>query len=262
METNYDKSDNVEEQVEYMSWKNSHQRGKIISGLLIVIFGSLYLMHEIGFAIPHWVLSWKMILIGLGFALTIKHKFKKLSPYILMLVGGVFLLKDFYPLLVNVRLVFPIIIIAVGIGMIFKSKRGPKHKNHRFKKKEFEKFNYQEFDDLSKDDFIDSVNFFGGIKKNVVSKNFKGADIVTVFGGSKIDLSQADFEDKAILDLTSVFGGMSLIMPPNWQIKSELVTLFGSIEDKRQAQASLDGIDKVIVLRGTCIFSGVEIKSK
>src|SRR5690349_22431252 len=41
--------------------------------------------------------------------------------------------------------------------------------------------------------FIDVTAVFGGIKKNVLSKNFKGGDITSFMGGSEIDLSQADF---------------------------------------------------------------------
>src|SRR5204863_7230856 len=83
------------------------------------------------------------------------------------------------------------------------------------------------------EDFIDSTAVMGGVKKNVLSKKFRGGDITNVFGGTELNLMQADFEGTASLELTQVFGGTKLIVPANWQIKSDFVTVFGSIEDKR-----------------------------
>ncbi len=243
----------------YLSWKKTQRRGKILGGTLIVLFGVLYLLNEVGIQIPKWVFGWEMILIGIGLVVTIKHKFRKLFGYVLMLIGGTFLLKDFYPHLINVRLVMPIIIIAVGLSMIFKSRNSDKD-IRKFKKK-FGHAPLDGLDGISPEDFIDSFSFFSGVQKNVLSKNFKGADIVTVFGGSEINLAQADFEKEAIIDVTTIFGGMNLTIPPGWQVRSEIVSAFGGVEDKRPTWNGMETDKKVIVLRGTCIFGGVEINS-
>jgi len=78
----------------------------------------------------------------------------------------------------------------------------------------------------------------------VLSKKFKGADITNVFGGAEINLSQADMESTATMELTNVFGGTKLIIPAHWEINSELVSVFGSIEDKRSIQPNIVGGDK------------------
>ena len=86
--------------------------------------------------------------------------------------------------------------------------------------------------------------------------------MVIVFGGADIDLSQADFENTITLEITQVFGGTKLIVPANWEIKSETVTILGSIEDKRNVQPKLnDEAPKVLVIIGTTVFGGIEIKS-
>lgn len=38
------------------------------------------------------------------------------------------------------------------------------------------------------------------------------------------------------LEITTIFGGTKLIIPSNWEIKSEAVMIFGGIEDKRRMQ--------------------------
>ena len=113
----------------------------------------------------------------------------------------------------------------------------------------------------SQDDIIDSTNIFSGTKKVVLSKRFKGGDIVSVFGGCEIDLTQADMTTPAELEVTAIFGGATLIVPSNWAIKSEAVTIFGGIGDKRRITPSPDSPTKTLILRGTMIFGGMEIKS-
>ena len=113
----------------------------------------------------------------------------------------------------------------------------------------------------SQDDFIDSTNIFSGTKKVILSKNFKGGDIVNIFGGSEIDLSQADMTSPAVLEVTAIFGGATLIVPSNWAIKSEAVTIFGGIGDKRKITTMPESPTKTLVLKGTMIFGGMEIKS-
>ena len=95
----------------------------------------------------------------------------------------------------------------------------------------------------------------------ILSKNFKGGDIVNIFGGSEIDLTQADMTTPAILEVTAIFGGATLIVPSNWAIKSEAVTIFGGIGDKRKIVPTTESPTKTLVLKGTMIFGGMEIKS-
>ena len=113
----------------------------------------------------------------------------------------------------------------------------------------------------SQDDFIDSTSIFGGAKKNILSKDFKGGDIVNIFGGTELNLTQADIKGKVVIELTTIFGGTKLIVPSNWSVQSEAVTIFGGLEDKRSLSATTDNSDKVLILKGTVIFGGIEIKS-
>jgi hypothetical protein len=61
--------------------------------------------------------------------------------------------------------------------------------------------------------------------------------------------------------MTTIFGGAEIIIPANWQVKSEIVSIFGGMEDNRYQRISDDGPEKVLILKGTCVFGGVEIKS-
>lgn len=243
--------------------EEAHKRGKIFGGILVVIAGSLFLGRELGVAIPSWVFTWKMFLVALGLLIAVKHNFRQTGWIILILVGGAFLVGDIYPAVAIKPLIWPIVIILFGLYLIFK----PRHRFRRWEKWEGKHQHYNRFSCVREgesihEDTIDSTTFMGGVKKNILSKNFKGGEVTNVFGGSEINLSQADFENTVTLELTNVFGGTKLIVPANWEISSELTSVIGNIEDKRPVNHKIAGeASKILILKGTTFFGGIEIKS-
>ena len=83
------------------------------------------------------------------------------------------------------------------------------------------------------DDYIDAVSVFGGVKKTILSKDFKGGDIVNIFGGAEMDLTQADINGRVILDITQIFGGTKIVVPSHWQVVSDIAAVFAGVDDKR-----------------------------
>ncbi|MBL0342628.1 MAG: hypothetical protein IPP71_18090 [Bacteroidetes bacterium] len=113
----------------------------------------------------------------------------------------------------------------------------------------------------SNEELMESVAVFGGIKKNVISKNFKGGEAVSIFGGTEINLSQADINGNVELELVQIFGGTKIILPPHWQVKSEMVSIFGGIEDTRIVQKEVVDFNKTLILKGVSLFGSIHIKS-
>lgn len=237
------------------SSKKRHHLSKIITGLLIVGVGVVILMKQMGMHLPNWILSWKTLLIAIGITHLIKHNFKGMAGYVLILIGTVFLFNDIFPLGINAKFIWPVVIIGFGILVISKTVFGEK-KNISFIGDE------KSFYEVDSEDYIKAESFFGGVTKNVVSKNFKGASVSSVFGGTELNLMQTDFEKKAVIDLNCVFGGASLIIPSDWKVVSDLTSVFGGIEDKRSVSSlNMENDSKVLILKGKCIFGGVEIDS-
>lgn len=236
--------------------EKNHQKSKVIGGLLVIVAGILVLLHQMHLPIPKWLLSWEMILIAIGFVMLIKHNFQKTGAYIMILIGGVFMLKDFYPTLIETRFVWPVLIIVFGISMLLKNTKWSS------KKKLKAVDAAEDLKNINSDDYVNSASLFSGITKRVVSKNFKGASISSIFGGNEINLSQADFSGEAVIDITCVFGGVTLIVPSQWKVKSDLTSVFGGIDDQRPIMV-LESIseDKLLVLKGSCVFGGIEILS-
>ncbi|MBT1689751.1 hypothetical protein KK078_24530, partial [Fulvivirgaceae bacterium PWU37] len=136
-------------------------------------------------------------------------------------------------------------------------KRWHERRHHRYQ----QQFG-ADFTEETAEGLIDSVTIFGGTKKVIISKDFQGGSAVTVFGGAEINLTQADIQGRAVLDLVQIFGGAKLVVPANWRIQAdEMVSIFGGLDDKRNPATLNPDDNKVLILKGTSIFGGIDIKS-
>ncbi len=260
-------------------WEKTHRRGRIIGSLLIITAGSLFMAKEAGALIPEWVFTWKMLLIAIGVHVALKHSFRKFFWLPLVLVGGVFLItQDIAPELAMSKYLWPAAIILVGLLMLFKPRKkcGPYHNYHRWKRHQWKHRNWEEHKEKhweqkrfqyseeggSPEDYIQADIVFSGVKKNIISKDFKGGKINVVFGGAEINLSQSDIQGRVEIEISQVFAGIKLIVPAHWKIKSEMETIMAGMEDKRNVRNDVVGdSDKILVLKGSIVFGGIEIKS-
>jgi hypothetical protein len=82
---------------------------------------------------------------------------------------------------------------------------------------------------------------------------------MSFMGGSEINFMQADILEPVVVEVNNVFGGTKLIIPSNWDLKNEISAVFGGVEDKRNFNTSLPDSSKQIVLKGNCVFGGIEV---
>lgn len=245
--------------------ENSHIKnsGRVWSGVVIVVIGLAFLLDNIGFDIPNWVISIWTFLIVLGLFIGARRNFRGIGWLILVLIGA-------YNTLDNMGLDFDFSKYALGVGLvivggflIFRPKNSFKDGGlfglRKKGKLDSATFGYDKT--ANNNDIIDVMAVFGGSHQTVYSKNFQGGDITAVFGGADIVMTQADFPETVSLDVTAVFGGIKLIVPPNWAIKSNVTALFGSVEDKRAHTMPISEMQKTLILNGTALFGGIEIKS-
>jgi predicted membrane protein len=248
-------------------------RGRALTGVLLFFIGILLLLKTSNWVwFPDWFFTWPMIFIAIGIFSGLKHGFRGGGWVVFLLIGGLFLANEVDRTLHMDRYVWPIILIAIGIGFILRPRRY--HHWRRWRRYNYEAKWQQEPDtmgtsanagtmpgDYDRRDFIDITAVFGGVKKNVLSKNFKGGDITSFMGGCEIDLSQADFTGMVKIDATNIFGGTKLIVPPTWDVQNDISAIFGGVDDKRQITGVTLDPNKVLVLDGTCMFGGIEIRS-
>lgn len=232
------------------------QNRRTIFGFIAVGFGLLLLASNFNFInynMSRVVFSWQMILIVIGVVQITNHK-NKPTGYILIAIGSFFLLPEIFHFPFNfMRLFWPVLLIIVGLSFIFF------HRSKNFSasadSKQFDKDNIASA-------FIDELTIFGGTKRKITNKEFKGGRLTTIFGGAEIDLTQAELaEGSQVLEITCIFGGSSLIVPPDWTIHVDVVSVFGAFEDKRTFIKKTEKTAGILVVKGIAIFGGGDIKS-
>ena len=244
-------------------------RSNIWGGLILLGVGALLLLRQAGVYVPDWVFTWQMALIVLGIMSGLKHGFRGGGWLVMILIGGIFMYDRFQPGLNLYRYIWPLVLIGIGMLIILKPGRCRRWRHGRRFKEGFEKWKESNHgfvpgdmpQESSREDYLDVTSIFGGVKKIVVSKNFKGGDITNFMGGTEVNLSQADFQGTVTLDTTNIFGGAKLVVPASWDVKSEATAIFGGIEDKRDLHTIKPDPNKVLIIDGTCIFGGIEIRN-
>lgn len=223
----------------------------MLVGLMIVAFGLLYMLRNME-VIDHstWrmIFSWPMLLVALGLVNISEKKYG--WGLLLLAVGVVFLFDRYYDLPYNLFTFFwPVIIIIIGISLIF---------SNAFSSIAFRRGR----PDVStqEGDYIDEAAIFGGSERTIHSQNFRGGKIVSIFGGTKIDLTQCQLSPEInVIEVIAVFGGSTLIVPNDWNVKVESFNAFGGFADKRK-NLNIDH-GKMLIIKGAIIFGGSELKS-
>jgi predicted membrane protein len=233
---------------------------KIWTGLFLIVVGLLLLANRMHAGIPDYIFSWPMLAIGVGLLIGIQHRFRTFIWIIPVVWGGFALMDQLNPDLNLRNYTAPLVLILIGLFFIMRRRRHPGYAQRREWSEQWRNMRQDyEINKSTDGEWIDSTSVFGGAKKIILSKNFKGGDVTCFMGGAEIDLSQADIQGKVVMDTTAVFGGIKLIIPPNWDLKIEITAVFGGVEDKRPVQVAKADPDKILVLDGAAVFGGIEV---
>lgn len=158
---------------------------------------------------------------------------------VLGVVGTLLLLKNLAAIDFNVfSLIFPIILIAIGLSVI-----GAQSKQRKAAATS------HNADDIS-------VIFSGSETVNA-AKDYQGGRITALFGGAVLDLRDATIKKEATLDITAICGGVELRVPREWRVVSKIAPIAGGVENKTQGADDAP----VLMLTGVVALGGVEIKT-
>lgn len=234
--------------------RHHHSSGtsKIAIGVVLIILGSVLVIERTGLLpsyIENILFSWQMLLIAIGFVITIGNG-NKGPGLIVMAVGGFFLIPELFDIPFRTyRLFWPALFIIAGVIILT---------NARW----FKSDNWKSRSTASSDE-IDITHIFGGGERIVTSDNFKGGRITAIFGGSEIDFTRAQLAPGTNeVEVTFIFGGGSLIVPSDWNVVLEVTPILGGFSDSRKiVHSNPIDVSKTLVIKGTVIFGGGEIKS-
>ena len=190
---------------------NGIQNSRIGSGLLLLLAGVLLFAYKMGAPIPGWIFTWPVLLIVIGLLVGIKSKFQNPGAFILILIGTIFLADKTIPGIDFHNYSIPTLLVGIGLIIIFRPKKERwRNKNTRNypgndpfavpgNPTGESNFKLVDSNDAESGEFINVQAILGGVKRSVQSKNFKGGEILSFFGGSEISFMLADIRHPVVM---------------------------------------------------------------
>ena len=111
---------------------------------------------------------------------------------------------------------------------------------------------------ISREGRLEYTSIFGSQKEIYPNEQFRGASILTVFGGIELNLENAIVNEDIIVNSTVIFGGVDIIVPNNVNVKISSVPIFGGAANK--ARPCMIANAPTIYISATCIFGGLDSK--
>jgi predicted membrane protein len=216
--------------------------GRIWIGVLFLLFGFLFLLHQTDVIDFPQLLSngWPLILIIIGVIQLVSRKHSSAtSGFLFLFIGLLFSVNQWLDLNLTAY-IWPLIFIVIGIVIIFTRGRHEKSSHH--------------------ENDLDTFVFLSGAAIKSQSKALQGGSITCILGGAEIDLRHAVITDGAVLELTTILGGAEITVPRNVQVEVSGTPFLGGWED----QTRIDKDDEeVLTLQVNCvtILGGVEVRN-
>jgi predicted membrane protein len=252
---------------------------KVVVAIIIILTGIFLLFYNLGF-LPHSyfciVFSWPFLLIAIGATLLVdKRSNNRDVGIILIFIGLAFsapkilsLLVPYLFLHVNISgLTLSICIIALGVYFLIKSQRHKskscvvEHHSPHFKKEDFASMPFTDIPDNGSG-HVKREYVFTGTRERI-SAQIKQVEIEAVFSGVEIDFSQAELSPEVknvYIKATSVFSGITLYIPDDWDVLIQKTGVFGGFGDKRFTKKQQTSNEKLVILELEAVFGGGEVK--
>jgi len=219
---------------------------KRILGIFIVFIGGLFLLDSFNIGIDAWGMVesfWPIIIIAFGITNLIGSDGVRLSGVIMIVVGVIFLIETSGYSVFGLDawdIILPGIIIIIGVWLLF-----PKNGSN-----------------VSSRHFIKQMAIFSGATTQCDSDEFKGADLVAIFGGLDLDLRYATVgeEKPAKIDVFAAFGGVDIIVPEGMKVMITGIPLFGGWSNK-SLKATHSG-EADVVINAFVLFGGMDVKTR
>ncbi len=102
------------------------------------------------------------------------------------------------------------------------------------------------------------VTVFGGTTRKGLWRARRHLSVLTLFGGTELDFTQAEFTDNVCqISVFCLFGGVDVKVADGMQVRNECVAIFGGADSR--VPAARPGAPSVIV-KGFVGFGGVDVK--
>lgn len=224
--------------------------GPLVAGITIIAIGVILLLNQFGvfpvdLALRFWPVA--LVVVGLVKALSGTDRGERVFGGILILAGTILQLNSMGYTHITWSQAWPMFIIIAGVMLLVHALSETPAGDGKF----------------TADPQLNSVSIFGGGERHVTAKDFQGAKLDAVFGGYQLDLTQAEMAGtEAFVEANAIFGGGEIRVPTHWNVIVQGNGIFGAYDDKTHyIQSDPTAPRRVLYVRGTAIFGGIEIKN-
>lgn len=220
-------------------------RSRVAFGILLILAGALWAMEalqwwEAGSAVARW---WPLAFLAFGGIRLLDRPPDYVGGVAMMLIGIVVLdgTANVWPGSAA-ELIWPLILVGIGLTLLV-HRRQPNL--------------------WSGEDVMQLTAVFSGRRAVCSADPFRGAVAVAIFGGVDLDLRPAVVgPEGAFVDATAAFGGVKLIVPPEWRVVMTGPAIFGGNENKTELLGPLPRTAPVLNVRALALFGGVEVQAQ
>ena len=225
--------------------------GLVFVAVGIIFGGNALNIWDIDVFFPGW---WTLFLIIPGLVSMVRYGFNWGSGVLVIL--GLILLFDALDIIssdIMWKLVFPLILVIIGISILTSFFRSGTKKN--IEDDEYSKSKSYKYDSTQYPRYTAILG--GGDYKNN-TEDLKGVVAEAILGGLEIDLRDAKITEDIVLELTAVLGGIDIYIPDD--VRVEIISgvpVLGGFEHKINRNA-LSG--PKVRIKYTAVLGGIEIK--
>jgi predicted membrane protein len=225
----------------------SRINGRLIAGALLIFFGVLFTLDNMGVLDAGDVLTyWPVILIAIGLLKIVRparEEDRKLG-WVLLAVGA--FLQVHLLGLTRMRSAWPFLLVVVGGFLVWRAlgkRAGPPTAESSSQLSEFV--------------------IMGGVHRVVESSDFRGGEATAIMGAVELDLRGSTIATSpAVIDVFALWGGIEIMVPPEWKVDVKAMPILGAFENKaRSSVREGSGPSHELVIRGTARMGGVEINN-
>lgn len=220
----------------------------LVLGLILILIGLVIGTNSLGITNINLFFDgwWTFFIIIPCFIGLINNKEKTVN--IIGLLIGISLLlcsQDILDFELIWKLAVPVILIIFGLSFILKDtvdhKVSTKIKELNSKKNKENEY----------------CSTFTGQNIKLGEEKFTEADLTAVFGSISLDIKKVKIEKEAIINATSIFGGIDILVPDDVNIKVKSSSIFGGVKEEKNNEKETK---KTLYINASCIFGGVDIK--
>ncbi len=229
-------------------YQNVNKMGNMLWGAVLIVLGIIFGLNALDICdIDIFFDGWWTLFLIIPALIGLCSENEKTGNLVMLFIGVFLLLgcQDLVSFEIIWKLMFPVILVIIGLSMIFKDSFANKIT------KEVSKINRNS---TKNNEYCAT---FGGQKLDFSNEKFSGCTLNSVFGGIECDLSNSKIEEDCVINACSVFGGMNIYLPKDVNVKVLSTPIFGGVSNKTRNRSDNKN---TVYIKATCIFGGVEIK--